>query len=268
MYNYYGDKMARRFYLSIVYDANGYDRFDILSNNSLKELDLVVSNFNNRDEIMEAYLNEYNIDKKKGRICIVYEDMEVKRKELDEYNSVDNEYKERLKKEFTYAHIIPIMYKNRRLMNLDECLIILKRKLNNKKIIDSIMFDKEKDGLLIKKNKRYIFETEEEKDLINILSSYHEAISHFLKRITKANEEDKYFYCRTLIDICELSISTVKTKIGNIKIRDGNIHLLSDSDKLEIEANDMDSFYINHDLDEVIRLSLDSNRPIGSERKR
>ena len=274
MYNYYGDKMARRFYLSIVYDANGYDRFDILSNNSLKELDLIVSNFNNRDEIMEAYLSEYNIDKKKGRLCILYEDTIIKRRELDEYNSVDKEYKERLKKEFSYAHIIPIMYKNRRLMNLDECLIILKRKLHNKKIIDSIMYDKVKNGLLIKKNKKYIFETEEEKDLINNLCDYHEAISHFLKRINKASEEDIYFYCRTLLDICELSISTVKTKVGNINIRDGNlrklknIDFLSESDKLEIDANDMDSFYIKHDLDEVIRLSPDSKRPIGSERKK
>ena len=267
--------MARKFYLSIVYDANGYNRFDILNNDSLKELDNIISKFKNRKEIMEAYLNEYNIDKKKGRLCIVYEDTLEKKRQLDEYHSLPEDKKDIFKQEFTYAHIIPIMYKNRRLMNLDACILVLKNKLRKPEIIKSIMIDKEKqDGLYIRKNKQYLFETEEEQDLIKNMANYREAIDLFLKRITKANEEDKYFYCRSLIDICELSISTINTKVGKITVRDGNMKdftyqdIMTDSDRLVLDSEDMDNFYILHDLDEVIRNSSNSNRPIGSEGKK
>ena len=267
------NNMARRFYLSLVYDINGYDRLDLTSKKSLKELDEIVSNFNDRNEVIEAYLGEYNIDKKKGRVCIIYEDTEVKKKELEEYDLVDDKRKEEVKNNFSYAHVIPIMYKNKRLMNIEACIMSLKHQLHQEEMIKVIMHDKKtKDGYIIKRNKRYLFETEEEKDYLYNLYDYHTAVSLFLKRIKKSNPDDQYFYCRSLMDVCNLSIG-VKKKVTNLYINEKNIKKLkkfeiSEIDILEEESNDMDSFYTYHDLDEVIRLSPDSNRPIGSERKK
>ena len=87
--------------------------------------------------------------------------------------------------------------------------------------------------------------------------------------------DTQYFYFRSLIDVCKLGISVVKTRNGNINIRDGNVgkhnrnkYELTMSEKLEIETKDMDEFYLHHDLDDVIKYSPNIYRPIGSERKK
>ena len=264
--------MARKFYLSLVYDADGYDRYDITSKSRLQDIDLLMSNFNNRDEVVEAYLGEYNIDKKKGKLCIIYEDTDVKKKEIEMYGLPESHSKEEIDKLYTYAHIIPVLYKNERLMNIDTCLLILKEKLPKKEIRDSVMINhRTKDGKYLKTNKRYLFETEEEQDYITRLSDYDSAIYLFLKRIKKASDDDKYFYCRSLMKMCGLKI---KKKVANLKINKKKLdkmisnYELTESEKLERETIDMDEFYLHHDLDEVIKLSPDSNRPIGSEGKK
>ena len=270
--------MARMFYLSIVYDANGYDRYDIISKKTLRELDKIIANYSNRNEIIDNYLGEYNIDKSRGKVCIIYEDLELKKKELSFYDSVsDSMHKERLKKDFSYAHIIPILYNKRRLLDLNACLLILERKLEVHDVIDSIMLNHvSKKGEVIKTNKRYLFETEEEQDLINNECKYKEAISCFLKRLKNESPDELYFYCRALIDTCELGIKIIRTNRGTIESRDFNMKklknsnilnddLLTDSERLITDARDMESFYLYHDLDEVIRQSKDANRPIGSE---
>ena len=43
--------MNRMFYLSIVYDADGYDRLDLTKRNKLQDLDEIMSEFNNKDEV-------------------------------------------------------------------------------------------------------------------------------------------------------------------------------------------------------------------------
>ena len=268
--------MPRKFYLSIVYDANGYDRLDLTSKDTLKELDELISEFSNRNDVIMAYLNEYNIDKKKGRVCIVYEDLDIKKKQIDRYSKLSEEDKERFKDSFTYAHIIPIMYNKRKLLGIKECISILKRSLYKKEIVDSIMCDKETNkGLKLKTNKRYLFETEEEQDYLYNLHDYHTAVALFLQRIAKEKPDNQYLYCRSLIDVCNLGLSIVKTRNGKIKIRDGNMEKnsknmfeLTKSEILEQESEDMESFYLYNDLDEVIKYSPDMNKPIGSIRKR
>ena len=266
--------MARKFYLSLVYDADGYNRFDLASKSRLQEMDLLMSNFKNREEVVEAYLSEYNIDKKKGKLCIIYEDTDVKKREMSVYGPPENHPKEEIANLYSYAHIIPVLYKDERLMNIDACLLTIKEKLHNHEIRDSIMINhRSKDGKYFKTNKRYLFETEEEQDYISRLNDYDNAIYLFLRRIKKASEDDKYFYCRSLMKICGLKIKE-KKKVTNIKINKKKLneiissYELTESEKLERETINMDEFYLHHDLDEVIKLSPNSNRPIGSEGKK
>ena len=266
--------MARKFYLSFVNDLNGYDRYDMVSKDSLQELDEIVSNFKNRNEVIAAYLNEYNIDEKRGKVCIVYEDTLIKEKELKSYGYPSEHSKKDIDRLYTYAHTIPIMYSDKRLMKLDTCLQVLKYKLFNPNVIIAITQDLiSKKRQIISINKKYIFETEEEKDLVNNESKYKEALELFYKRLNKSSLEDKYFYCRVLAKICNLFIKE-KKKVTNLKINNQKLKSiqkniqLTESEQLEIESEDMDSFYINHDLDEVIRLSPNSNKPIGSEGKK
>ena len=269
--------MNRMFYLSIVYDTYGYDRLDLAKRERLQELDEIVSNFRNKDEVLEAYLTEYDIDKTKGKLCIVYEDLDKKKKELRAYNLTGPEYKKQINSNLTYAHIIPIMYKNEKLMNMDDCLSKLKLELSKKSIRDSIFLDRNvtrKDKQqIIETNKKYLFETENEQEILRNTANDSEVVKTFLSRIKYASEDTKYFYYRSLMRICKLSIKE-KKKVTNLKINAKELKNyldkseLTESEKLEEEANDMESFYLNHDLDEVILNSPNSKEPIGSIEKR
>ena len=268
--------MDRMFYLSIVYDMYGYNRLDLTKRKRLQDLDEILSEFNNKQEVLEAYLSDRNIDRKKGRLCIVYEDLELKQKELKDHNIsgliTDKETSDKL----SYAHIIPIMYKNERLMNSEACLLTLKHKLRDKDIRDSIFINrKEKRNgqeIVIKTNKRYLFESDNEKSILND-ADYKSVVENFLVRLKNMKPESQYFYFRSLMDICGLRVKE-KQKVTNLHINKNVLKKglssfeLTKEEKLELESNDMDSFYIYHDLDEVVNLSPNKNRPIGSERKK
>lgn len=267
--------MNRMFYLSIVYDADGYDRLDLTKRARLQDLDDLMSEFNNKEEVLQTYLTEYNIDKKDGRLCIVYEDLDVKKKEMDEYGLTGLEYKDQIDKRLTYAHIIPILYKNDRLLNTETCFIEARKKLRDSDIVKSIMQNKKvtRNGkdYYIKTNKRYIFETENEQDILYNEQNTKLAIEEFLVRLKRSNPDDQYFYFRVLMDICGLRKSS--KKISNLSVNEKNLLKAIKSKKideieevaiLEKESEDMESFYLTHDLDDVTRLSYDSNRPIGS----
>lgn len=238
--------MERRFYLAYVYDAEGYNRHDFVYYASLKDLDSYMGKFSNAEEVYDEFDFEEN---GRGKLHIVYEDIKVKREEISAYNNAlkngDYEHAERLMNEFSYAHIIPIMYGNEFLFSIEECYKLLRSKLNIPGIMKAIFFDTEteeskpkpyeqlemtlpddlyygyrtinpgaysKPKEVIHTNKRYIFEGEQEKDLIDTESDFRGAIDCFLKRFPKEEEEDQYFYCRTLVRICELAFNIGKTK--------------------------------------------------------
>ena len=275
--------MARMFYLSLVYDANGYRRYDMLKRESLKELDSIISQFKNREEVLKAYFPNYEKGKQKGKVCIIYEDLDLKMKQLEEARGLSDEMQEKLKKNYDFAHIIPILYKNRRMIDINSCIYNLKARKNRWKTITAIMFNVVNDNgdVVAKTNKRYIFELGEEKRLIEEEHNYREALNWFIKRVEKSSYDDQYFYFRTLIDILHLSVRTIQTKIGKVEVCEENMKdslitkweleremkyrdIMNEKDQLEEDAKDMESFYIIHDLDEVIKLSPNEKRPIGS----
>ena len=268
--------MDRMFYLSIVYDANGYDRFDLVKKERLQDIDDIIADFPNRSDIRNKYISQYNINKKMGRLCIIYEDLETKRKELREYHQTGFEYKNEISDKLTYAHIIPIIEKNKRLKNFDTCLMELNHKLRDKDIQKRMLSDRivERNGkkLLIKSNKAYLLETENEKNLLYKDGRVSEAMEEFISRMKRANPDTKYFIFRSLMDVCELSIN--KKNVSNLTINEKNmikslknkkIDEVDETTILEEESKNMEEFYTYHDLDEVIKFSPDSNRPIGSE---
>lgn len=265
------------FYLSIVFDYDGYDRLDLMEDNRLAAIDNFLLDHKNNRDIIDYFLSNMKVSNKKGKICIIYEDLDQKRKQLRDYNDAKAEDKEKIKSKFSYAHIIPKIPNSKRLLNKDVCISLLNARLRDDNIIRRIMDNKiiKQKGkeIHLKSNKKYIFENEEEKDF---LSEYNydekEAIERFLARLPRTNPETLYFYFRSLMDICELTIS--KKAVANLSVREKKIvHFFkkrdilsstSEEDLIE-DSKDMESFYTYHDLDEVIRLSPDSNRPIGSE---
>ena len=279
--------MARMFYLSLVYDASGYRRYDMLKYESLKELDDIISQFKDREEVLKTYFPNYEKGKQKGKVCIVYEDLDLKKKQLEEASGINKERQEDLEKNYDFAHIIPILYKNKRMIDIKSCIYNLKARKNNWKTISAIMFNTvdEKGNIIAKTNKRFIFELGEEKRLIEEKQDYREAINWFIKRVEKASYDDQYFYFRALMYILNLSISTIETKVGKIEVREESIKdllideweierkmryrdIMSDQDRLMEDSQDMETFYLKHDLDEVIKISQNAKKPIGSVGKR
>lgn len=279
--------MARMFYLSLVYDASGYRRYDMLKYESLKELDDIISQFKDREEVLKTYFPNYEKGKQKGKVCIVYEDLDLKKKQLEEASGINKERQEDLEKNYDFAHIIPILYKNKRMIDIKSCIYNLKARKNNWKTISAIMFNTvdEKGDIIAKTNKRFIFELGEEKRLIEEKQDYREAINWFIKRVEKASYDDQYFYFRALMYILNLSISTIETKVGKIEVREESIKdllideweierkmryrdIMSDCDRLIEDSQDMETFYLKHDLDEVIKISQNAKKPIGSVGKR
>ena len=152
--------MARMFYLSLVHHNNMYHRYDMLKFESLKELDKIIANYDNREQILKAYYPNYEKGKHEGKVCIVYEDLNLKDKYLKEIEGLSPDRHEELLRYYDYAHIIPILYKGKEMISIPSCIYSLKARKNNSKVIDAIMFNVlDKNGdVVFGTNKRYIFE--------------------------------------------------------------------------------------------------------------
>ena len=269
--------MNRMFYLSIVYDINGYNRLDLEKRARLQELDELIAQYKNNDEIKEHYPL---VKKNKGRLCIIYEDLDEKKRELDEYRGVDESRKKELREKFSYAHTIPIIPSNERLLTLETCILLLNIRMRDHGMIDRIMgkvkTDKNKPAMKLNDNvhrdKKYIFESDDEKYSLNTLSDEYDAVDRFLERIKHVDEDTLYFYARTLMVM--RGLTTKKKVVTHLTlnekellrlIKKRSIYDSTIEEDLEEESKNMDDFYIRHDLDEVIKYSPNSNRPIGSE---
>ncbi len=261
--------MARLFHLSYVYDINGYDRSDFMDNYSLEELDKDVSVFSDAKDVLSNYPYDYD-PTRRGRVCIVFEDLDEKAKQLKELREAPPEARARIQRDFSYVHIIPIMYNNQKIVSFDSCYAMLKRALHKNNILNKIIRNGvTKKGYILKTNKMYIFKNEEERDLIINEANYREAIDIFLKRLKNETEEEKYFVCRALMHICKLGLTIVKTRIGKLVVYEDAIARskkgFTKTEEIEEFADDMDELYSRYDLDEIIKYSPDETRPIGSE---
>ena len=278
--------MEKMFYLSLVYDINGYDRLDLITNPSLKEIDDIISEFSSATEVKEAFLSDLNINKR-GRICLLLEDLKEKEKQLNHYNCANEEDKERIKKDFSYVHMIPVKYKNTELLGNDSCLYMIKRKLKIPAVLYAILFNQVRDprtkkiiyvnpdnvynddGVLLKTNKKYLL-NEKELSYIND-GLFKEARESFITRLNTTSDEELYFIYRALMSECKLFKRIINTKFGRLVVFDNDKHrrkrTLTQTEILEEESKNMDDFWTYHDLDEIIKYSKDENKPITSERR-
>lgn len=259
--------MKGKFYLSYVYDGEGYIRHDFTYFNSLMELDSYTTKFNGPSDIFDEFDFEPNGH---GKVHIIFEDIEKKKEQLMKYSEASEEEKEEVNRMFSYAHIIPILYANERLANFEICLERIRARLNDPKTISGIFDNVSNQNNHLRTNKRYIFQGQTEHRLLANRNDYPQLMYYFYKRLAKIeNENTRYFYCRVLMGIYDLSIKLNK----GFNERDlWPINLNYDPDfeertQIEEASGDMESFYAVHDLDRVIKLSLDSSKPIGSEGK-
>ncbi len=207
--------MEKIFHLSHLLDKDGYNRIDLISFYDLIRLDEYMEKFISNKDVRQKYdieISEFcllNMKKIKhdnrvnkrnwtGSIAIICE-------EKDNDDKTVRMYK------------IPIIYKNdAKLLSNRDCLRKIKEKLNDKETILDIF-----------NNKRYML-SPNEIDLISLYLKWNnekylkEASLFFYRRLKELNDDNElYFYCRTLMHNFELNKLVVKTKFGNI----GNISL-------------------------------------------
>jgi len=210
-YNIYGDIM--KFHLSIVLDKEGYNRYDLYSTNTLRELDEYIKSFSDSQEVRDKYneeVSEFLLDNMEtimnsehrnnrtnnGRICIVYE---------GKNNTL---------------RMFSILYKNDGyLMDKEKCLSRIKTALDDDSKIREII-----------NRKRYLL-SEYEIDLISDYLMYPVSykrykrmfINDFIRRLSKFSDDNLYMVLRSLMNICDLvygknSVKTKKGVINNINL--------------------------------------------------
>lgn len=261
--------MARVFYLSYVYSNDIYCRHDFIGFSSLQELDSYIIKFSGPEDIFDEFNFEAN---GRGKVHVVFEDTERKKEQLMKYEEANEEEKRKIESRFSYAHIIPVMYADRRLLNFQKCYRILQSALLNSGIIEAVMSNQNRnlgngESVVLDTNKRYIFEGKE-CNLLTQRNKYRELMVMFLNRLLTETEDNQYFYCRTLMRMCKLYVDT-KDKIsieGLWPLPPNRDFELSSKEQIEYDSGDMETFYKKWDLDQVINAS-DSGIPIGSEGK-
>ena len=203
--------MNRIFHLSFLLDRDGYNRIDLVSFYELSKLDdFIIKRFKSNSDVRRKYehdISEFCLDNMK---FIKNENKKNKRNWTGSIAIIcDERYKDD-KTEKLYK--IPIIYQNdKKMLSKEDCLMKIKEKLKNKNIVKKIY-----------EEKRYLL-SDYEKDLLiknysrsddKYLKSF---IGNFYNRLKRCNSDDLlYFYCRSLMNVCNLNELIVKTQFGMI----------------------------------------------------
>ena len=204
-----------KFHLSIVLDRDGYNRQDLYSCKTLKELDEYLLKFRNHQEVREVYfeeIGEFLLDNMKyirenekknnrannGRICIVYEGKNGK------------------------LRMFSIIYQNDGIiLEKKRCFRKIRNELNNDNTLKELL-----------NRKRYLLSQYE----IDLLSQYlmfptsykkykRIFINDFIARLEKMSDDNLYMYLRSIMKMCGLLYkkNSLQTKHGTIDNIDINM---------------------------------------------
>ena len=214
LYNVIGDIMKS--FLSIFVERFGpfsSSRSDLIIMPNLKDIDFCTKLFKNSKELRSYFTKEIEEFKK------VHEN-ELARWHLMHQGKTNNgkiyaNYIENVDGK-NFIATIPIMYMNDEIIPYDEAINHLVYYLNQddifKKLLDekSYLLLEDEDDLEYALAKSYFIE----KDIV----IKHDVINHLIYRISKMDEDDRYRYFRTLMNMCHLTRHEIFIKEGKITL--------------------------------------------------
>ena len=203
--------MTRIFHLSHLLDKDGYNRINLVSFYELSKLDeFIIARFKSHKDVRKKYemdISEFCLDNMK----MIQE--ENKRNHHNWTGSIAIICEERDKDDNTgLIYKVPIIYQNdHKLLPKEDCLNKIKNRLNDFNTMLLIYEDKKE---LLSENERHLIILYRNSGNIRFLKS---AIGFFFNRLKRMEDDELlYFYCRDLMNICELNELSIQTKFGNI----------------------------------------------------
>ncbi len=198
------------YYLMYHIDQDGNDGIILKKTFDLLEMDnYIISNFSERNDAFNYYKDEIS------EFCLDRKDKIIKENIRNNHNRLGS-ISLFAKYENVYGTTIikiPIIYGNdNKLPSSNICIKKITEKLDDINVLKKLFITKE---YLLSYN---------EKD---ILSKYlkirnpkdkDKFIKYFINRIMQMNEKKKYFFFRTLMNVCSLNVLEVKTKVKDVKL--------------------------------------------------
>ncbi|MBR3661527.1 MAG: hypothetical protein IKN63_06505 [Bacilli bacterium] len=238
------------YYLVFHLDRNGKNGIVLYHTNDLEEMDEFIGvRFRNRNDVIKIFNNDI------GEFC------------LDRMDSIKNENLRnnhnrlgsvslfcRYQNNYgTFTYKIPIIYKNdKKLLPDDECLKKIEKSLNDDNKLKKLFNEK---SYLLSKN---------EYELIILYFRHHderrkkEFIYHFINRILEMSDIKKYFFFRSLMNVCNLNqvIDNDLEVKDNLKKPKNESYSDDDYFTSLVEKSDYDMLNKYYDLEKIMR---DSN---------
>ena len=252
------------YYLMFHIDKDGKKGIVLKGSTDLSEMDnYIIHNFKNGKEVIKKFENDI------GEFCLAYREEIIKENERNNHNRLGcitlfgkytNNYGVHIFK-------IPIIYsEDYRLLSDKECLKKIKEKLNDDGILKKLL--KEKSYLL----------SHNEINLINLYFKFNnlkvknEFTQTFLTRLKSFNDEKRYFFFRTLMNLCSLNKKEMHIKngtISNINSVPKNISLQKEERVLLVKEEIDDDYLMNliesgnyeelnkyYDLDKILKVTI------------
>lgn len=247
-----------KYFLSIFIERFGklsYCRSNILTVRQLKELDLFTKSFKNSTELRFFFGEEIELFKKRFS-----NELELWHQEHPNKTNNCKIYANFIAKEGSKSFLatIPIMYKDSEIIPFDEAIEHIIYYLQDDEVLKRIWMEKKYLLLDDPDNMEYDFVNSYlniEKDEV----TKREFINHFINRIIKMEEDEKYRYFRCLLNLCRLSLHEIYTSKGNIKlfgaIQSGDLSLKR-GNYVQFSVNDdyLNELLMNNNYDELYNL--------------
>lgn len=246
--------------LSIVLDKDLNIKEDLYEASSLKELDEYLLKFRDSKEVREKYkdiIQEFLLDnrsylekltiKSNGRICITFSG------------------------KTNILRTVPAIYKDSdKLMNTRECIKKIQEELKYSNILKELY------------NKKGYLLSDYERDTIRLYFNStnpkykDEFIGYFSYRLLKTNDNLRYYYLRSLMNLCHLTTKSIKIKSGIIDNIDfemptrtslvrNNIASFCEDDRFMqyLDNEDYEDLFNEYSIDDIVKNSIDEKNPLG-----
>lgn len=241
------------------------ERMNLLEFNSIEELDKYTQKFNNSGEIKKDFETDIQEFILQNRFSKSYKETKSGKPIL--YLSAYVIYNGRLR-------FIPVLYKGYTVTRNKKAKNITTSLLNNdnfEKFIEKYSYLLGDSHYI--KDLIYSYKKRKQESVKKLI------INELISRISTAKGDERYYFFRTLMELCNLIEVKIDTKYGSIK----NINILNEQTRLVkdriaedcsderfikfIVEENYEELFNNYDLDEILMYSSDGDNPLGVRRK-
>ena len=236
------------FHLAFILDKEGNNGINLVSFQSLRELDnFILKNFKSHEDVRKAYNEDIAEFCLKNREFIQKENSKNQRDWTGSIVII-------AEKKGKYFHKLKVLYNLQdRLLPLNDSIRKIRLEMHNMKVLQQIR--KRKNFLLSPNAKKLLWKND------NSIDDYYldMAIDFFTKRIQR-NDEWSYYCRRTLMNVCHLARRKVKISKGIINIESdkelGDYKLKHAPSTVHFEEmlnrDNYEELYKYYDLDEIV----------------